>query len=136
MSALRYSGALTIRVTYLEPWGAGTPPPAGRTTNSNGEYRCFLRGPKGKITVYVGAVIVGGSGIGVDSPEAFDDAAGAAISFADDEQVGNWREQASYNIDGNGYHIARHASARFAPRHVESTEEKIARVRDEAMARS
>lgn len=114
MSTMRYSGEIRIRITYLEPWGAGTPAPAGRSTMSNGEYRCFLRAGEHTATIHVGAVVIHGSGIGVDSPEAFDDAAGAAISFADDEHGSiGWREKCAYDHEGNGYHIARNASARL-----------------------
>jgi hypothetical protein len=108
MSTMRYSGKIRIRITYLEPWAAGTPAPAGRSTRLNGEYRCFLRadGYAATATIIVGAPAHLTNT--VDSPEAFDGAAEAAIGFAEDE-YGGWADLAAYNEDG--YHIARSANA-------------------------
>lgn len=77
---MRYSGNITVRVTYLEPYLAGDACPANRSTRLNGEYRCFVKSPDRSLTIVVGAPNVLSNS--VDSPEAFDDAARAAIAFA------------------------------------------------------
>lgn len=84
MSATRYSGELKITLTYRDP-------PKGMYPN--GDYRATItwpwrhglpsRGPKSRITVYVGAPKH--LRHAVDSPDAFDEAAHAAISFAAEE---------------------------------------------------
>lgn len=84
MSTMRYSGEIRIRITYLEPWGAGTPAPAGRSTHRNGEYRCFLNVVGGSNAVYhVGTPDV--LSLAVDAPAAFDAVAHAALSFANED---------------------------------------------------
>ncbi len=97
MSTKRYSGEIVIRITYIE------------TYDPNGMYRCFLKGPNGQTeTVFVGAPAFLSEA--VDSPEAFDSAAEAAIAFADHEAGENgirWGELAAYDIDGAGSHIGR-----------------------------
>lgn len=99
MSTMRYSGNISIRVTYLEPWGAGTPAPVGRSTRINGEYRCFLRHPCGaRATVHVGAPDA--LRHAVDSPLAFDDAAKASMSFAAHDDDFDWWGSASHDVDG------------------------------------
>ena len=106
MSALRYSGQIRIRITYLEPWGAGTPAPAGRSTRVNGEYRCFLQANGARVTIHVDtpAYLL----CAVDSPEAFDGAAHAAIAFAEDEYPDHgWGEWAKTKEDGTGWAIVR-----------------------------
>ena len=104
MSAMRYSGELRIRVTYLEPWAAGTPAPAGRSTRLHGEYRCFIRGPKGTVgkTIHVSAPVVIMSA--VDSAVAFDEAARAALSFAFST---GWPVDSHAANDEAGYYIGR-----------------------------
>jgi hypothetical protein len=100
MSTMRYSGKIRIRITYIDA-------PQGGTC---GYYRCFLRAVgfhqgEGR-TIQVGAPAHLTNA--VDSPEAFDDAARAAIAFAQDENPG-WDDLAAHNEDG--YHIARSANA-------------------------
>jgi hypothetical protein len=99
MSTLRYSGEIRIRVTYLDPLWSG-----------NGSYRCYLRGPGGMATT----VIVNAPAFpahALDAPEAFDDAARAAISCAndDDEREGlacyEWGALAA--TTANGWHVGR-----------------------------
>ena len=116
MSAIRYSGTIRIRITYLEPYLAGDKCPAGRSTRLNGEYRCFLRADGYTATIIVGAPAV--LSHAVDSPEAFDDAARAAIAFADDEARHGrhsltWGDIAAVDDDGTGYLIARNPLARL-----------------------
>ncbi len=108
MSTMRYSGEIRIRVTYLDPTMT-SPPPAGMTNAREGEYRCYLTMPGGKrITIYVGARVEHGSGVGVDSPEAFDDAARASIAFADHEQPREgWGERCAYAGDLSDRHVGR-----------------------------
>jgi hypothetical protein len=106
MSTMRYSGEIRIRITYLEPWAAGTPAPAGRSTYVNGEYRCFLSVVGGSdVTIHVGAPNV--LSRAVDSPKAFDEVAQAALSFAFDD---GWPVEAHAAVDGDdyvGWHIGR-----------------------------
>lgn len=79
MSAMRYSGDARVRVTYLDT-------PDGLPENRNGGYRCFVRTDAGETyTCVVGAPQV--LEHAVDSPEAFDDAAKAALAFADHEGI-------------------------------------------------
>ena len=109
MSTMRYSGEIRIRITYIATAGIGLGglAPQGGTS---GYYRCFLRAVgfrqgEGR-TIQVGAPAHLTNA--VDSPEAFDDAARAAIAFAQDENPG-WDDLAAYNEDG--YHVARSANA-------------------------
>lgn len=73
---MRYSGNVKIRVTYHE----GT----HVTYNQfpNGYYDCHLSWPGGKHFVRVGAPR--SLSVAVDSPKAYDDAAAAAVTFAND----------------------------------------------------
>ena len=73
--AVRYSGNVTIRLTYHDPkvgdrW-------------ANGYYICALSWPGGRKSVTVGAPAYLSQA--VDSAGAYDDTASAAISFADYE---------------------------------------------------
>ena len=90
MSALRYCGAVRIRVTYLELRQADTRAP-------NGSYRCHITCGADSVTQYVGAPLcLSGA---VDSPEAFDSAAHAALSFT--EVAASWiTENADYTDQG------------------------------------
>jgi hypothetical protein len=87
MSALRYSGALRIRVTYVDP-------KAG--------YRCAISGDGIRRTIWVGAPNC--LSHAVDSSEAFDETAHAALSFADDEDSGIGDKAAA---TPEGWHIGR-----------------------------
>lgn len=94
------------RVTYLE-W-AGETFSDGTFRNRNGSYRCFLTAPGGSTTIHVGAPA--SLSHAVDSPEAFDAAAHAAIREADNEGGENdtrWGEIAAYDLEGSGWHIGR-----------------------------
>ena len=89
MSTQRYSGSVRVRVTYVEP-RCGTPEERRiQDRYPHGQYRCVVVLGTTKRTVWIGAVLKHGSGIGVDSSEAFDAAAHAAISFADHEDEEN-----------------------------------------------
>lgn len=112
MSAIRYSGALRVRVTLEDVDFT-----KGRASE---QYRCFvtLANRKGHVavtqdgerahgvTIYVGAKLEHGSGIGLDSPEQFDSVASAAISFAIHE---GWPadEYAAMDQECSGWHIGR-----------------------------
>jgi hypothetical protein len=79
MTALRYSGDASVRVTYLDT-------PDGLPDNRNGGYRCFVRTDSGeRFSCVVGAPQV--LQHAVDAPEAFDDAAKAALAFAEHEGI-------------------------------------------------
>ena len=109
MSTLRYSGEIRIRVTYLD-WRPGELFIDGTPRNPNGRYRCFLKGPGGMRTTIVVCAPAFLS-VGVDDPEAFDDAARAAIAFADntpdDVDGPAWNDVSAFKIDGSGWHIGR-----------------------------
>lgn len=141
MSAMRYSGELRIRVTYLEPWGAGTPAPAGRSTRPHGEYRCYIS--VGSVGVGSGGnswikrdgkkacgakIIVGAPAVlshAVDSPEAFDNAAATALSFAHDE---GWpvESHAAYDAELTDWHIGRSPAKARPLEPSDSTRETLA----------
>lgn len=119
VSTYRYSGAVRIRVTYLPPnpaeaFADGTP------RHPNGSYRCALAcfTPAGQWneTVYHRArVRVGAPAClshAVDSPEAYDDAASAALSFAsyDDSE---WGDKATHNRELSAWHVGRAPSTRW-----------------------
>ena len=108
MSTYRYSGQIRIRITYrdsaLEFINDGT------RNFPNGSYRCFLHSDTGfTTTVIVGAPAF--SSHAVDSPEAFDEVARAAIAFAANDESDNkedhkcdWSEICDY---GDDMHIGR-----------------------------
>lgn len=113
VSAFRYSGAIRIRVTYKDPKPAhvfrdGTP------RHPNGYYVCTLRefetAKEGFGTVKARKIVIVGApaflprGQAVDSPEAFDSAARAALAFAYDDDS-SWGDHAA--SDDSGYHLGR-----------------------------
>lgn len=73
--AIRYSGNATIRVVYRD----------------SGDYACTVSVAGRNVwTGTVGAPAVGfGVGIAYDSPEAYDEAARAALAFAEDDTGGD-----------------------------------------------
>lgn len=100
MSALRRCGSLTIRVTYVEDWTKG---PA--------EYRCHVRGknPSDRITIYVHPKSF--ETVARDAPQAFDEIAHAALSFASEEPSGSFvNEQA--DMTDSGWRIVRPSQLR------------------------
>lgn len=105
MSARRYSGHLAILVSYLDSRAADTFAD-GTPRHPNGSYRCSIRnltpGITDRVRVVVGAPACLSSA--VDSPEAFDGAASAAVAFADHEN-GSIGESAAY--DDSGVHVGR-----------------------------
>lgn len=113
MSALRYSGEVTIRVTWLDT-------PGRNHERHGGHYRCTLSRMDGakrvSTTQYVGAPAFLPRGEGIDSSAAFDSTAGAALSFASNEETAEdddpsgWSDVAAYAIDGSGWHVGRSKS--------------------------
>lgn len=104
MSAIRYSGEIRIRVTYVEP---------KQGEIGDGTYRCFLKRGDASTTVTVDANTRGD--VGVDSPAGFDDAARAAVTFAEDDADGrrcagedydSWGYWSARTVNG-GYHVGR-----------------------------
>ena len=98
MSAIRYSGKLWIRVTYVKPaseYRCNISPITPRNGNGD-EYQ--------PVTIYVRRAVC--DVLPVDSPKAFDGAARAALSFAEDE---GWpvTEYATYNLALTEWHIGR-----------------------------
>lgn len=114
MSTLRYSGLARIRVTYVNAFPRGA-------------YRCFITvnpecAPRVSEALSGARIFVGEPAClcrAVDSPEAFDEAAHAALSFALDE---GWpvESYAATNVEGSGWHIARTGAKRWP----KSAEEK------------
>ncbi len=90
--AKRYSGSLQINVTY----------------DDRGHYRTSIS--SGGKLLWRGTVNPApsgfGPGIAYDSPQAYDEVASSAISFADDEK-GDIADEADYNEDLSGYLIKR-----------------------------
>lgn len=99
--AIRRSGRVTIMLAYV--------PPAGYA--QLGRYMCECRTVDGRETVWVGeprAYYLRGS---VDSPDAFDSAASAALSFSDrgagehaefNPHTAGWRIERIADVDDSG----------------------------------
>src|ERR1019366_1773323 len=110
MSTYRYSGQIRIRITYIDFDAGNRYNMDGSIRFPNGSYRCFLRSDTGFTTI----VIVGAPAFlsqAVDSPEAFDEVARAAISFAahdgsdhEEDDKCDWAEICDYGTD---MHIGR-----------------------------
>lgn len=107
MATLRYCGEIKIRLTYRDASPA-------RPSAPNGFYVCVLRTESGrKTTVVVGAPAY--LSHAVDSPEAFDEAARAALAFAVDDKgdrenngdAVDWSAFACF--DDHGYYVSRSA---------------------------
>lgn len=99
MSSIRYCGSLRIRVTYVEPRGEMYSD--GTLRDVNGTYRCNITPYTENtdiITVYVGAPAF--LSHDVDSSEAFDAAASAALAFAAD---GGWPVDAYAEFNAFSY---------------------------------
>lgn len=80
MSARRYSGDATIFLEIDDEFERRQP---GRQS-----YRYTVTQGKNRSSGYVAASIVHGSGVGIDSPQMFDEVAHAALSFAtDDDEI-------------------------------------------------
>jgi hypothetical protein len=96
MSAIRYSGALRIRITFV-----GKSPP---------EYRCHISCPStpGQLPCRIYVHPNEAKMHAVDSPEAFDAVAKAALSFALDE---HWPITEYAASDGDGWIISRSAKS-------------------------
>ena len=102
MATLRYSGELRIRITYID-WKQSDVFADGTPRNRNGQYRCYLNVADGQgKTIYVGAPAH--LSHAVDSPEAFDDTARAALAFADDD---GWPVESHAAFDETGYFVGR-----------------------------
>lgn len=88
--ATRYSGDVVVRIHWND-----------RTS----QYDATVSAPGERpVRIHVGHSPA--SRLGVDSPEAYDSAAHAAISFADDEESGIGARAAT-RPDGSGWHISR-----------------------------
>lgn len=96
--AMRYSGQVTVTLAY---------------DNKRDQYTTLVDSPGGRERVRVGAV----RGKVVDAPEVMDDAARAAISFAERTRAG---EYAAHDAEGSTYHIGRMKS-RAWPRETKKT---------------
>lgn len=104
MSAIRYSGALRIRVTYTEDWTKG---PA--------EYRCHISCPsvrgRAPVTIYVHPKTF--ETHARDSSVAFDEIAHAALTFAANE---GWPIESYAQGDTGGWAIQRKPSRHYLTR--------------------
>lgn len=97
MSALRYSGDVRVRVTYVEPRCGTAEERATMGRYPHGRYRCVVSGKGSRVVVWTAppAMLLHA----VDSSEAFDDAAHAALAFVEDEGEGRL-VYAEYDKDG------------------------------------
>lgn len=103
MSALRYSGDVRVRVTYFDP-KSGDVFSDGTPRHPNGSYCCRIVTPGVRgLRVFVGAPAH--LEHAVDSPEAFDCAARAALAFADEELGGDLASHCEF--DDAGVHVRR-----------------------------
>lgn len=101
--AKRYSGNLQINVTY-------DPHNFYRVSVSQGGKRLW----GGRVSPAPSGF---GPGIAYDSPRAYDEIAGSALSFADDE-VGGIGDDADFKDDGTGYLIRRTPLTKRVPAHA------------------
>jgi hypothetical protein len=105
MSTYRYSGEIRIRVTY-----------SAKGHIRNGYYRCHLTGP-GNMTATIVVGVPEFLSHAVDSPEAFDDAARAALAFADhdadegrsagESRDSRWGDHCAYDGKYSTRHVGR-----------------------------
>lgn len=84
--AMRYSGQVTVSIRF---------------DDRNDQYVASVQSPGGRETVHVPWKW---STKGVDTPEAYDDAARAAISFAERTKAGDY---ATYDESGTSAHVGR-----------------------------
>ena len=99
--AVRYSGALKINVVYRD----------------QGDYRAVITefghgaSRENKAVVFVRPAASGfGRGVAYDSPHAYDEIAGSALTFADNKRGKNQEwvgELAAFDYEGNYWHIGR-----------------------------
>ena len=96
--ARRYSGSVTVDVTWVD---------------ADSQYRCRVRAPGGATTVHVGPPAV--LERAVDSPEAYDVAAHAALSFVAEGSLEepSVNEHATGNVRCDGWHIGRSLAQRY-----------------------
>jgi hypothetical protein len=105
--ATRYSGNITVRLTYVDR------PPPGTFHDNRGGYKATVSQGREHQTIWVGepAHLTHA----VDSPAAYDDAARAAISFALDEND-EWGiqilDESGVDSDDHGIRVSRKRSAR------------------------
>ena len=110
MSTYRYSMGVRVRITYIDFDAGNRYNMDGNIRFPNGSYRCFLR-----CGVHTATIIVGAPAFlsqAVDSPEAFDAAAIAAINFASNDhdiegQYTRWDKECQYKDDLSGIAIFR-----------------------------
>lgn len=100
MSTLRYCGEIRIRITYQESG-------PGKAYSPNGTYSCYLTAGERRTNIKVMAPRY--LSRAVDSPEAFDEAACAALAFAGEGEEHGWNAYASF--DDHGYYVSRSAPA-------------------------
>ena len=108
--AIRYSGGLKINVVYQDrgDYRAVITEYGPEASHRRHPMRMFHTTPR-KAIVYVRPPAAGfGRGIAYDSPEAYDQTAHAALSFASDEWDNEWISNlASHDADFSGWHIGR-----------------------------
>lgn len=93
MSTVRFVGDASVRLTYLDR--------APGFSDLRGGYRCAVRAHNGERRT----IIVGEPRVierSVDSPEAFDDAARAAIAFAEDNDCEGGPLDINYDFETVG----------------------------------
>ena len=110
--AIRYSGGLKINVVYRD---AGdyraviTDYTQGQAPRSTKPFPFKTRSvPARKAVIFVRPAASGfGRGIAYDSPRAYDEIAGSALSFADDDENTWVGELAAFDREGSYWHIGR-----------------------------
>lgn len=113
--AIRYSGGLKINVVYRDKgdYRAVITEYGPEASHRSHPLRAFHTTAR-KAVVYVNPASAGfGRGVAYDSPQAYDEIAALALSFADDDlrSMGDpeyWvGELAAYDNDLSGWHIGR-----------------------------
>ena len=115
--AIRYSGGLKINVVYRDKGdyrAVITDLSQQQARHSTKPFPFKTRSmPARKAVVYVNPAPAGfGRGVAYDSPQAYDEIAHAALSFADEDLRVKDREDwvsslAAYDREGQGWHIGR-----------------------------
>jgi len=102
MSTMRYSGEIRIRVTFID-YVPGDVYSDGTPRHPNGSYRCFLSVVGGSdATIHVNPPVCRFHA--VDAAKAFDEAARAALAFADAD---GWPVEAHAASIESGWHVGR-----------------------------
>lgn len=91
--ATRYSGEIKINVLYRD----------------QGDYRAVVTDAKrNRWSGFIRPAPAGfGRDVAYDSPQAYDEIASSALSFADNDEDGWVAESAAFDREGQGWHVGR-----------------------------